>query len=276
MVNIDRHHIDREAVVRQSETERWLTVESLDRLAEKPNLGNIFLRTAKLQAGLLWTVGSDTSSISTLLKIGARSTAAIFRMACQRDGNVQVLLSTEDPAWVPATGPASHAHEGNWRDGFYMAAAVRNTPALMTLVEVPIEVQRAAPGGQSDEFAYWLNQAFAGWYKKDPATQDYLLEALRETDSTRVRFASEDYVLNIVVPVIDLFYRMISDDRESYNEAMKKALECHREYWGTASRAHDPEGFLALGPLAVSCLAYDNGLVVDVSSDYIPRQIITG
>ncbi|MEU8626683.1 immunity 49 family protein [Streptomyces sp. NPDC048669] len=58
------------------------------------------------------------------------------------------------------------------------------------------------------------------------------------------------------------------------NEALAEALELHRAYWGSPERADDIAGFLALGPLAVACLAHDAGFPIEVESEYLPVRLL--
>ncbi|MEU3510314.1 Imm49 family immunity protein [Streptomyces longwoodensis] len=38
--------------------------------------------------------------------------------------------------------------------------------------------------------------------------------------------------------------------------------------------AEDPSGAVALGPLALACLAHDGGIPIDVESDYLPKHLL--
>ncbi|MFY4723437.1 immunity 49 family protein [Streptomyces sp. LaBMicrA B280] len=54
-----------------------------------------------------------------------------------------------------------------------------------------------------------------------------------------------------------------------------EALELHQQHWtADEERAEDPEGRLALGPLAIACLAYDGGIPIEVESDYLPQHLL--
>ncbi|MER6356992.1 Imm49 family immunity protein [Streptomyces sp. NPDC001634] len=57
--------------------------------------------------------------------------------------------------------------------------------------------------------------------------------------------------------------------------ALVEAPELHKEYW-TADEdlAKDAEGRIALGPLAIACLAYDGGMPIAVESDYPPKHLL--
>jgi hypothetical protein len=54
-------------------------------------------------------------------------------------------------------------------------------------------------------------------------------------------------------------------------------LQAHRDHWTrTEERAKSPAGFLALGPLAIACLAKEAGFRIRVRSDYLPGTLLGG
>ncbi|MEG3631994.1 Imm49 family immunity protein [Streptomyces poriticola] len=54
-----------------------------------------------------------------------------------------------------------------------------------------------------------------------------------------------------------------------------KALTRHKDYWaGDEARALSGEALVALGPLAIACMAFDNGFPVEVESEYLPRHLL--
>ena len=50
----------------------------------------------------------------------------------------------------------------------------------------------------------------------------------------------------------------------------------HKIYWGSEDNSMDGYGFIAWGPLALSCLAYDAGIPIEVESDYLPLRLLHG
>ncbi|MBC9719360.1 immunity 49 family protein [Streptomyces sp. TRM66268-LWL] len=74
---------------------------------------------------------------------------------------------------------------------------------------------------------------------------------------------------------VSLFHRFIRKDQEAFQQTLIEALEQHRAYWSASEeRASSVEGYLALGPLAMACLAYDAQFPIDVESPYIPRELL--
>jgi hypothetical protein len=54
------------------------------------------------------------------------------------------------------------------------------------------------------------------------------------------------------------------------------ALQAHKKFWGTKAKSQHPNGWLARGPLALCCLARDQGVPVNVESDYLLPYLIEG
>ncbi|MEU4504031.1 immunity 49 family protein [Streptomyces sp. NPDC024089] len=72
----------------------------------------------------------------------------------------------------------------------------------------------------------------------------------------------------------DVLARATGAAGETANQALAEALELHKAYWSTPERSGDIAGFLALGPLAIACLAYDAGFPVEVESEYLPVRLL--
>lgn len=76
-------------------------------------------------------------------------------------------------------------------------------------------------------------------------------------------------------PPINLFYHFVRRDVEGFSPALAEALKLHRAYWTlNEERTTDIDGSIALGPLAIACLAYDGELPIDVESEYLPHHLL--
>ncbi|MEJ8643160.1 immunity 49 family protein [Streptomyces sp. MS1.HAVA.3] len=76
-------------------------------------------------------------------------------------------------------------------------------------------------------------------------------------------------------PPLNLFYRYLSQESDLFNEALAEALTWHKEYWtADEARCRSGEGLVALGPLAIACMARDAGMPIDVESEYLPKELL--
>lgn len=80
----------------------------------------------------------------------------------------------------------------------------------------------------------------------------------------------------VLYPPIILFYRYLRGDHAQFNEALVDAIKWHKSYWGAGDddMAIDSDGFVALGPLAIACLARDRGFPIEVDSEYLPKALL--
>jgi len=84
-----------------------------------------------------------------------------------------------------------------------------------------------------------------------------------------------DQMEQILYQPVNLFYNFVRNKRDEFNGALVESLEMHKQYWSVdEDRARKSPGRLALGPLAITCLAYDDQFPIDVESDYIPINLV--
>ncbi|WP_234430896.1 immunity 49 family protein [Streptomyces sp. NRRL F-4489] len=79
----------------------------------------------------------------------------------------------------------------------------------------------------------------------------------------------------VLYPPINLFYHFVLKDEAGFSPALEEALKLHQMYWTmTEERRADVDGSIALGPLAIACLAYDGKLPIEVESEYLPKHLL--
>lgn len=76
---------------------------------------------------------------------------------------------------------------------------------------------------------------------------------------------------------LDLFGVLASiGDQDAFTDQVEIALNSHRTYWtGSEERREHPAGFTSLPLLGVASMAADEGMRIEVESDYLPRELIT-
>ena len=114
-----------------------------------------------------------------------------------------------------------------------------------------------------------------------------LLNAIKGCESPTMIEATRTYARFLASPEIELaLIHGLSDQQArssglpTFDEALRNALVMHRRYWfeleiNPGERLErDPQGFIALGPLAWATLRRDQSLPFAVTSDYLPRSVI--
>ena len=123
---------------------------------------------------------------------------------------------------------------------------------------------------------YSWAETLQSFERGESGTMAKLQVAIDQTDPAVLHEDTKAGMLQIRVPEMQVFYRLICQEPGPFNEALQRAVEQHKKYWSAAKRKNDPAGFIALGPLAFACRAHDIGLPVTVESDYLPRRLIEG
>ncbi|MFF4359579.1 immunity 49 family protein [Streptomyces sp. NPDC001604] len=174
------------------------------------------------------------------------------------------------------TGALPRAHAGNWLSAFWLAAVCREKKRMTELCQFPSARMRQADG-VFDEYIYdWVDALQAYWLGR-PEFGDKLVAAVEGTDPAELRNAPRDGVLQIICPPMNLLTQLARGDQDKINAELAKALERHKDYWThDEDRALDTRGLIALGPLAVSCLAVQAGFTITVESEYLPKHLLEG
>ncbi|MFT3662383.1 MAG: immunity 49 family protein [Gordonia sp. (in: high G+C Gram-positive bacteria)] len=114
---------------------------------------------------------------------------------------------------------------------------------------------RALQSRARDEFT-WFDLAAAAVEAAAVAPEDVREEALY-----------------LDVPVIGLIVAI--GDQEAFTEQLGSALEAHRAYYSKNEyRTCRSDGFVSIPILAACCMAIDDGMTIDIETDYLPRYLL--
>jgi hypothetical protein len=220
-------------------------------------------------------VNPDASDLQTWEAVVAamQVSAAAFAVADRTEGTVECRIADQVRA-IPATGPQYYTNAGNWLTAFWLAVVCREQGRMTQLCEVPIDLLRAS-GVEYDEYVYrWIDALQAYWLER-PGLGAKLVAAIQASSPEIARMADRDLLDKILYQPINLFQFFLQRDHHGFNHALADALKLHKEYWTlTQEREQSVEGYLALGPLAITCLAYDAGFSIGVESDYLPSELL--
>jgi Immunity protein 49 len=273
MKAIARHVIDQELAEEGVEREKGVLESVLQSAATRPPALNQVLRTAHSYAGYLTAAGGDAELLCAALKTGARAADSLFALASER-GEVEVNLGTRRVR-LQATGSTDVTHAGNWQVGWWIAHIVCDRPAIDVLRATPLEILRRSRT-RGDECQYLFVDALQALESRTADWSKRLQQAVDATDPEKAPLSDEEFVLNILVPQMELLFRFVKGEIAPFNETLQFALERHKKYWSKASRKRDPDGFIALGPLAIAAKARKAGMPIEVESDYLPKPVLEG
>ncbi|WP_328631376.1 immunity 49 family protein [Streptomyces sp. NBC_00356] len=201
--------------------------------------------------------------------------AALFDAAVVSSGTVQARIARELRT-IPATGAQPHVNAANWTTAFWLCVICREKDRLTRLCQVPVSLLRAS-GAEYDEYIYdWIEALQAYWLGR-PGLSDRLVAAARGTTPSVPRIAPSDLLSKITWPPMELLHQLLRQDHIRFSSTLAQAVQWHRDYWSAAEdRSRLSSGAVAVGPLAMACLAHDAGFPVDIESDYLPRALLQG
>jgi hypothetical protein len=273
MKSIVRHAIDPELASEGVEGDSALLASLLESAATRAQALSLLVSTARGYTGYLSVKPAEIEPLCAAMKTGASAAAALFALA-SGSGQVEVDLG-QKRVRLPATGPTDATDPGNWRVGWWMAQIVRDRSTIDQLAATPIEVLRHS-SSRADECQYLYVEALQAIERRASDWGTRLQLALDATDADRFELAAEEFILNIMVPEMELLFYFGTGDKAAFQESLQFALERHKKYWSRATRRRDPDGYLALGPLAIASMARQAGFAIEVESDYLPKPLLEG
>ncbi|WP_328399336.1 immunity 49 family protein [Streptomyces sp. NBC_00390] len=199
--------------------------------------------------------------------------SALFAVTSASEGAVECRIDRKMRS-IPVIGPQPFADAGNWLSAFWLAVVCREQQRMTQLCEIPLERLRS-PEGDYDEFTYhWVDVLQTYWLQR-PGLVDKLIAAIETSDPAVARTTPRDLLQGVFYPPINLFYHFVRKHEEGFSPALVEALKLHQAYWTLdEERKTDIDGTVALGPLAMACLAYDGKLPIEVESDYLPKHLL--
>ncbi|MFI1676225.1 immunity 49 family protein [Streptomyces sp. NPDC020607] len=201
--------------------------------------------------------------------------SALFRTTASTGGTVECRIA-DRTLHLPATGPVPGADARAWLDAFYLAAVCREQDRLTHLCNVPLDdLRRAAP---VDEYVFhWIETLRAFWLRQPTDDVVQHLIATMETSHPHIATRTAGDFLNLIdYQPAALMHRLIAGDRAAFAETLTEALAHHERYWKDRAGAGATALYsrIALGPLALACLAYDSDFPVDDTSPYLPKHLL--
>ena len=256
---IDRHQVDLAWCQERALADApgpALYVQAMDRDLSHANACRVL---TEQYAGYLAVAAPESPQICAAIRLGARAMVSLFTGASGQPGLVDGGLY----------------HAGNWLGGFFLAAIVRETELLDALCQTPTDLLRASLT-RSEEYAHLYVDALRAFWRRQAVAPVLLLQALRATDPAHLDRDGADYALDVVVPQMEVLFRVMDADGPGFNIALGKALERHRSYWARGDRQRDPRAYVAFALTALAAFAHDAGLRVEVESDYLPTALVRG
>ncbi|WP_406167610.1 immunity 49 family protein [Streptomyces sp. NBC_00996] len=248
------------------------SIQSLDQAA---TVFGMALNEALMLVQARATLDPDASHLETweaavsAMQVGC----AAFCAASATEGAIECRIRDEIRR-IPATGPQFYADAGNWLTSLWFVIICRDQARMTQMCELPLELLRAS-GAEGDDYVYYWVDALQTYWLERPGLVEKLTAAINSSYPEVASITPRDLLQNILYQPINLFHHFLRKDHAGFNRALVEALELHKTYWtANENRANDLAGSLALGPLAIACLAYDAGFPIEVESEYLPKYLL--
>jgi hypothetical protein len=271
---VDRHEIDTAFAAEQVDTLRPGVESMLASLEQYAEAFNLLLTTALMVADYRCALdpaaeqGPTWESITLPMQVSTAMFAAANR-------TVECTIGVKTMQ-IKATGQQYWTEAGNWLTAYYLAMTCRERERLDLLSATPVELLKTRGNPYAPYDYAWIETLQKVW-RREPGSYEKLLEAIAGTDPATIPTEQHEFVLFRLYPPMKMLGFLLSNEPDNFNDALFEALELHRRYWtGTPERARTPDGFIALGILAIISLAKEMGVSIDVESPYIPSQLVRG
>ncbi|MFD7294342.1 Imm49 family immunity protein [Streptomyces sp. NPDC059897] len=158
-----------------------------------------------------------------------------------------------------------------WLDAFYLTLVTRDRERTTRLCQVPLDSLRG--GAPVDDYVpHWIDVLQSHWLRRPvDDVVDRLVTTIKASHPDTATLAPKDFLNLVDYQPVALFHRLLTLDHEAFGEALAESLVQHAGYWGDAAA---PRARVALGPLALACLAYDMDFPVRTDLPYLPRYLL--
>jgi hypothetical protein len=279
MLKIDRHTIDKEHVNRRIKAKEKLLTTREQIARTNPEHISLGSWAVDIQDYLsyLSVLEPDSLKICPLLQSTVQAATAHFRQALSVGEHIQVTIQGDLAITLPTTGSSSITNTDNWLIGFFVALVRRDIQALHVLANIPLEILRTS-SFKPDEYVYLYVDVLQAVLRRDDDLSTRLFNALEATDPEKLeQGVGLAYALYIVVPALNLLLQLLSRNAPKFNQVLASALEAHKEFWSVnETTSRKPYGFIAWPLLAITSLAYDYDMPIEVESDYLPLRLLHG
>ncbi|MFI7387975.1 immunity 49 family protein [Streptomyces sp. NPDC049813] len=172
---------------------------------------------------------------------------------------------------VPATGPQVCGDARAWLDVFYLTLVTRDRDRTTRLCEVPLDDLRGTDP-VDDYVLHWIDVLQSHWLGRPVAdVVEKLVTTLESVHPEAATLAPKPFLNGVDYPPVALFHRLLTEDEDAFAAALTEALAQHGRYWGDTAA---PRARVALGPLALACLAHDMRFPVDADAPYLPAALL--
>ena len=203
------------------------------------------------------------------LELFNQTALGLYQMATHVGQPVVFEFGTQSYEWIPEDVDYMVTDQGFITA--YMAAIIAgDMERIRKLNEIDLDAIQKLSNAKGGVYSFYFAKFLQRLFEKGAPHLQLLLkssEALKESSMPGAIF---DFALRINGPVIDLFTSLLTADEKNFNRQLQHALELHKKYYSQSDEySIVSEGLVSLPLSALKILALNQGLKVDITSDYL-------
>ncbi|MFT3662344.1 MAG: immunity 49 family protein [Gordonia sp. (in: high G+C Gram-positive bacteria)] len=227
-----------------------------------------------MQSAACFRFGLDPSGCTPksrlISRYAAQFTDLFFTSYSFPEGKSMSMEIGDKKVDFTATGLIMQASVKEWISGYWWSRISHNGTAQDTMMRFSAEDLTHLPGGR-DAHRDLLVRALQARARNEFTWFDLAAAAI-EAAAVAPEDVREE-ALYLDVPVIGLIVAI--GDQEAFTEQLWSALEAHRAYYSKNEyRTCWSDGFISIPILAACCMAIDDGMTIDIETDYLPRYLL--
>jgi hypothetical protein len=271
-----RHHDEQLAATRMS-TELRL-VETFYATA-RDSLDTLYtLHDAALRLAGNAVLASRPELVRRGFLLCGRSVAGLFACSAsatdQAAGPVSFPMEGTDTFELQVREPSGWATPEVWLNGFHAAVAVRDTVSVDRLVRASSNGFGPVVEAGAARYPRTYVECLRSIWTQDGRAGALLDDVLRAADPARLQRDKALLAANVVIPAVEVLLALHLGEQDRFSRALAAAVEKHRVYWSQPSLRPWRQGVVALPLVAAAVLATRAGLAVEISTPYLPEDLL--
>lgn len=158
-------------------------------------------------------------------------------------------------------------HVVKWLEALFCGLILRREDALEQLVQVRLEHVEAFR--QSYPYYGAILDSFGGFVRGEPQWREASQKkVIQEPERVKPAFIRTWLTLFVMMEAIEEM------DQAKFTDALEAALKAHKAYFGRGKDRNSSNTVIAMGATAMSAVAFDRGLAIQVESGYLPLWMV--
>lgn len=228
-------------------------------------------------------LGMSEDSIQEMLYLTTKSLQICFLFATGRASEVRFTMPVGKSFTIVKNekfNPAHYTSDAEFSNAIYLSFLC-NGEGLSMLADIKLEELIFSPGQSNAFYGDYVN-FLRSVVIKDGQAGDWLIKAFKGTFPDQIKYGIPEYIEHNDVEHLKVWIALLGKNAQKFNDALHHAVQKHKAYWsrdkpfykGGMIPKDDRMGLFSLPLTAICKFAQQNGIKVEVESDYLPQGFI--